>query len=168
MGDNACQYCKKGVGPTAVTCNTCSAKYHKSCAERNISDVPGVLKCCKGGLSLSSSQPNNLTPNSQGSSVASANKPANPATQTDITRLAAEIKALTSLVSKWFKDNKANAESLGGKMEQCSSRIQNIEDKLDILDTVQSSVSSLTSRVDTLEQNTANPSSSIISCAQEA
>ena len=53
-------------------------------------------------------------------------------------------------------------------MEQCSSRIHNIEDKLDILDTVRFSVSSLTFRVDTLEQNTANPTSSIISCAQEA
>ena len=133
MGDNACQYCKKGVGPPAVKCNTFSAQYHKSCAERNVCDVPGVLKCCKGGLSPSPSQPNILTPNSQGSSAASANKPANLATQTDITRLAAEIKALTSLVSKGFKDNKANAESLSGKMEQFSSRIQNIEGKLDIV-----------------------------------
>ena len=81
---------------------------------------------------------------------------------------ASEIKALTNTGGKGFTDNKVNAESLSEQIEQCSTRIQNIEEKLDILDTVRSSVSSLTSRVDTLEHKIANPISSIINCAQEA
>ena len=132
MGDT-CFYCSKGVSYAAVLCSTCQAKYHKSCADRCVSDVPGVYKCCRNSRPTSpaaSGNNNNLLhpnmANSQNTGKAGTKKDKDPETA-----LSAAIKKLTESVNVGFS--------------QCQNRMKKIEDKLAMIENVQVAVNTLSS-----------------------
>ena len=131
-----------------------------------MTNILGVLKCCKDSISLSFI-PSNYT-GLNPVDAASATVGTKSTISSDIIRLNADIKALTAAVSKGFSDSKAKITQLSEQMAQYNSRMQTIEDKLAVLDTVQLSLGKLTSRVETLESQAPDPTSSAIKYAQEA
>ena len=155
MGD-MCFYCSKGVSSAAVSCSTFQAKYHKSCADRYVSDVSGVYKCCRNSRPTSpaaSGNNNNLLhpnmANSQNTGKAGTKKDKDP-----VTALSAAIKEQTESVNVGFS--------------QCENRMKKIEDNLAMIENVQVAVNTLSSRVDALEQNKSDSDTATLKCALEA
>ena len=164
MSDSTCNYCKKGVGSSVVSCNVCNAEYHRSCAERCQTDDPRVLKCCKDSRPTSPSPTVNTGLNIPASNSASAGKSNKSPSSSDVSKLSAYIKVLSEVIAKGFSESKASSKQF---CEQMNNRMQGIEDKLVVLDTVQASLGKLTTRVDELESKVPDPISNAINCAQE-
>ena len=165
MSDTTCHYCKKGVVASAVSCKTCNAKNHKSCAERCRTDVLGVLKCCKNSRSSSPITPANAGLSVPVTNALTTSKGNSSPSGSDISRLSADIKVLSDTIAKGFSNSNATSKLFS---EQMNGRMQTIEDKLVLLDTVQVSLGKLTTRLDELEVKVSDPTSCAISCAQEA
>ena len=155
---DTCFHCSKTACTAEVEYATCTAKFHKSCADRCLTGDLGVYKGCKNsrptslatGRAYSQLHLNTAPSQSSGKSNKKDKEPAYA-----ITTLRAAIEKLTATVITGVSNRKSDSDSLSNSMK-------NIEGKLARIGNLKVSVDSLSLRVDKIKHNLPNSTSNTL------